>query len=399
MIQMKSKILALPIVLSLMLALVACGDSNKGAGAPTVQPVDVAVAKLTPQDTPLFTELPGRTVAWRVAEVRPQVTGIIQKRLFEEGGNVNAGDQLYQIDPATYEAAVQSARADLAKARANLRAVEAKASRYRELVKINAVSKQDYDDIVASLEQAKAQIMSAEAALQTASINLNYTKVYAPISGRIAQSNLTEGALATANQANPLTSITQLDPIYVDVRQSSSDLLRLRSAVSKGEIVQGVAQSAKVTLSLDGAGYVYPLEGDMQFSDVTVEESTGAVQVRAKFENPDKVLYPGMFVRARIEQGVREAAILAPQQAVFRQPNGSTWVWKISLDGTKATMIEVSIGQAIGAKWLILGGLAAGDQVVVEGLQKLRGKEVLIKIADSAAKSSGDAQPSSGDKQ
>ena len=372
--------------LTLTLALSACGDDKQAAQPAAAPPTEVTVVTLAPQRLPLFTDLPGRTAAFRVAEVRPQVGGIVLKRLFQEGSEVKAGQQLYQIDPATYQAAVQSANADLVKARANLKSIEAKAARYADLVQINAVSRQDYDDVVANMDQGKAQILVAQAAVSTARISLDYTKVYAPISGRIGKSSVTEGALVTANQSAALATVTQLDPIYVDVSQSSSDLMRLRQAVSAGLVQQQVDQ-APVTLTLDGASQAYGQTGQLQFSDVTVDQSTGAVQVRAVFPNPGHELYPGLFVRARVSQGVRDNVILVPQAALLRNPDGSAAVWVVGADN-KVAPRPVSAGQAVDDKWVINSGLAAGDKVVVAGLQKIRpGAEV--RAVEAGAKPEG----------
>lgn len=365
---------ALPLALAAALFLTACDDAPKqqaagpggGAGMP---PVEVAVITATPSNVPVTTDLPGRTTAFRVAEVRPQVSGIVLKRLFEEGSDVQAGQQLYQIDPAPYQAVVQSAQADLAKARATLKSVEAKAARYAELVKINAVSRQDYDDVIASLDQAKAQIQVAQAAIDTARINLDYTKVYAPIAGRIGKSAVTEGALVTANQTTSMALITQLDPIYVDLNQSSADLMRMKQAAAAGSVQR--RDAAPVTLLLDGVSKPYAHTGELKFSDVTVDESTGSVQVRAVFPNPDRDLFPGLFVRARIEQGVRDNVFLIPQQAVVRTPTGATQVWVVNADNTVAPR-PVETTQAAGDSWIVTGGLTAGDKVVTAGIQKIK---------------------------
>lgn len=389
-----SKAVFLPFVLSLALAVAACDNQQQQGAAPAAPPPpEVTVQTLAAQTVPLYTDLPGRTAAYRVAEVRPQVSGIVLKRLFTEGSEVQAGQQLYQIDPSTYQAAVQSAMADLAKARATAKSVEAKAARYADLVKINAVSKQDYDDAVASLDQAKADIMVAQAAVDTAKINLEYTKVYAPISGRIGKSSITEGALVTANQTTTMAAITQLDPIYVDVSQSSSDLMRLRQAVSAGLLQKGQADQAPVTLTLDGSTQAYKHNGQLQFADVTVDETTGAVQVRAVFPNPDKELYPGLFVRARVEQGVRENALLVPQRATVRLPDGSAAVWVVGADNKVATR-PIQATQAVGDAWLVNGGLQAGERIVIEGLQKIRaGAEVRPVDPTAAAAPAGQAAP------
>ncbi|SIS88293.1 efflux RND transporter periplasmic adaptor subunit [Insolitispirillum peregrinum] len=389
-----SKAVFLPFVLSLALAVAACDNQQQQGAAPAAPPPpEVTVQTLATQTVPLYTDLPGRTAAYRVAEVRPQVSGIVLKRLFTEGSEVQAGQQLYQIDPSTYQAAVQSAMADLAKARATAKSVEAKAARYADLVKINAVSKQDYDDAVASLDQAKADIMVAQAAVDTAKINLEYTKVYAPISGRIGKSAITEGALVTANQTTPMSTLTQLDPIYVDVSQSSSDLMRLRQAVSAGLLQKGQADQAPVTLTLDGSTQAYKHNGQLQFADVTVDETTGAVQVRAVFPNPDKELYPGLFVRARVEQGVRENALLVPQRATVRLPDGSAAVWVVGADNKVATR-PIQATQAVGDAWLVNSGLQAGERIVIEGLQKIRaGAEVRPVDPTAAAAPAGQAAP------
>ena len=362
----RAKLLSLPLLACALVAVAAC-DDKKQAGPPPSGPIEVTVVTLAPRPVPLFTELPGRTVAFRMAEVRPQVSGIVLKRMFTEGGDVAAGQQLYQIDSAPYRAALGSAQADLAKARAGLKSVEAKAARYADLVQINAVSRQDYDDVVASLDQAKAQILVAQAEVDTARINLDYTKVYAPIAGRIGKSNVTEGALVTANQASALAAVTQLDPIYVDVSQSSSELIRLRRAAGQGQ----PADQAAVTLTLDGTSQPYDVAGKLEFSDVTVDPSSGSVQLRAVFPNPHHDLYPGLFVRARVEQGRLDQAILVPQRALVHAPDGSAMVWVVGAD-SKVAPRPVEIGQAFGDSWLAKSGVQAGDQVVVEGLQKIR---------------------------
>lgn len=365
------------VLFAVLLALGACDDKTQAAGPPQGGPVEVSAVVVERRTVPLSTELPGRTAAYRVAEVRPQVGGIVLKRLFEEGAEVKAGQQLYQIDPATYQAAVQSANADLAKARATLKSTEAKTARYADLVQINAVSRQDYDDMVATQDQARAQILVVQAALETARINLDYTKVLAPISGRIGKSAVTEGALVTANQIAALATITQLDPMYVDVSQSSAELMRLRQAVAAGTVQQGETQAA-VRLIVDGAGQPYGQDGKLKFSDVTVDQSTGTVQLRAVFPNPAGELYPGLFVRARVEQGARDNAILIPQQALVRNPDGSAAVWVVGADNRVAPR-PVTVGNAVGDKWLVESGLEAGDRVVVAGLQKIRpGAEVRI---------------------
>lgn len=373
---MHPKYILLPAVAALALTTAACQDRQQaGDGAPAGGPPPVAVTTVVvqPRDLPLSTELPGRTAAFRVAEVRPQVGGIVLKRFFEEGGAVVAGQQLYQIDPATYQAAVKSAEADLAKAQANLKSVEAKATRYADLVKINAVSRQDYDDVVATLEQARAQIMVSQAAVDAARINLDYTRVYAPISGRIGKSDVTEGALVTANQTAALAVITQLDPIYVDLNQPSADLMRMRAAAAADGRETGAGQTEPTTvrLLLDGGDAVYDQPGQLKFTDVTVNPSTGSVQLRAVFPNPRQELYPGLFVRARVEQGVMKNAVLVPQPALIRNPDGSATVWVVGPDDTVG-LRTVQPGPAVGADWRIDAGLNPGDRVAVTGLQKIQ---------------------------
>jgi len=371
-------------------SLAACDDKQKAA-APAMPAPEVTVIKIEPQRVTLSSELPGRTSAYRVAELRPQVGGIIVKRLFTEGAEVKAGQQLYQIDPATYQAALQSAQADLAKAQANLKSIQAKAARYGELVQINAVARQEYDDVVASLDQAKAQVMVAQASVATARINVDYTRVYAPITGRIGKSNVTEGALVTANQATALATITQLDPIYVDLSQSSSDLLRLRQAIATGQVQGAAPQQAAVTLTMDGATQPYGQKGQLQFSDITVDPTTGAVQVRAVFPNPNQDLYPGMFVKARLDQAEKEQAIVLPQRAVVRTPDGSALVWVVGADN-KVQQRPIQIAQGVEGQWLVTNGLNAGESVVLEGLQKIK-PNIEVRPVPPAAPAPAAAQP------
>ncbi|ACJ01242.1 efflux RND transporter periplasmic adaptor subunit [Rhodospirillum centenum] len=354
------------------LLLAACGEAPQQAGGPPGMgpqgPVEVGVATVETKPVPVTTELPGRTSAFRVAEVRPQVNGIIQKRLFQEGGTVKEGDQLYQIDPAPYEATVASAKAELSEAEANLKAQRAKAKRYRELVKTSTVSQQALDDAIAAEGQGEARVAAARASLQKAQIDLGYTKVYAPISGRIGKSSVTEGALVTANQANPLATIQQLDPIYVDITQSVSQLMRLRRDIAEGRVLSTNGRTP-VTLEVEGVEYGIP--GELQFADVTVDTGTNSVLLRAVVPNPNQDLLPGLFVRARVLQGAREDAILISQRAVVRQPDGSAMVWVVGDDGT-VNPRPVQAAQAIGSDWLVSAGLKPGERIVMEGLQKIR---------------------------
>ncbi|MBV7535640.1 efflux RND transporter periplasmic adaptor subunit [Duganella sp. sic0402] len=372
---------------------VLAGCSKSTSEAPQQQQVaEVGVFKVAQAPLNITTELPGRTSAYQVAEVRPQVSGLIQKRLFVEGADVKAGVPLYQIDPATYQAAYNSAKAALAKAKANLLTAAPKVQRYKELVAIEGVSKQDYDDAVAAHEQAKADVESANAALEQAKINLDYTHVDAPISGRISRSAVTPGALVTANQTTALTTVQQLDPIYVDVTQSSEDMLRLKREVESGSLKKDGGQ-AKVTLLLSD-GSKYAEAGKLQFSDVTVDPGTGNVTLRALFPNPKHDLLPGMFVRAVVESGVDEKAIAVPQQGVTRNPKGEATAMVINKEG-KVEQRTLVTSNTLGDKWLVKSGLADGDLLIVEGLQKVKPGAPAKPMAPAAATAAaGGAAPS-----
>ena len=355
---------------AIALTLAACGQGKGGAGGgmgpggPT--PVGVIVAKI--ESVTLTSELTGRTSAHLVSEVRPQVNGIVKARLFQEGGYVRAGQALYQIDPATYQAAYNSAAAGLAQAQAAATAAKLKADRYKGLVEINAVSKQDNDDAQAAALQAAANIAAQKAAVDAARINLGYTRVLAPISGRIGKSSVTPGALVTASQANALATVQDLATIYVDLTQSSTDLLKLQSALNSGQL--GRSGSAQVTLTLED-GSTYPISGRLEFSDVTVDPTTGSVGLRATFDNPNGVLLPGMYVRAILGKGVASGGMLIPQAAVSRDPKGNATVFVIGAKGA-AEPRQIVTAQTVGDKWLVTSGLKPGDQVIVEGLQKVR---------------------------
>ena len=357
--------LSLAMLAALSLSVAACGKkpTMPQAGAPEVGVVAVSAAPVN-----MTAELSGRTSAFLTSDVRPQVGGLIKARLFTEGSYVRQGQQLYQIDPAPYQAAYASAQAGLAQAKAGLTTVQLKADRYAELVKINGVSKQENDDAQAALGQAKAAVQSAEAAVQTAAINLTYTKVLAPISGRIGVSNVTPGALVTASQATELTRIQNIDQVYLDINQSANDLMALRQQVSSGQISR--PNTADVELLLDN-GTVYPLHGKLQFSDVTVDPATGTVTLRAIFPNPDGALLPGMFAKARVVSGVVSNGILVPQAAVTRDPQGNATVMIVA-PGDKAEVRQITVAQTVGDQWLVTGGLQSGDRVIVEGLQKVR---------------------------
>ena len=349
------------------LALVACGEAPQppatgGQGVP-----QVSVVTVQPQRLALTTELPGRVAPALIAEVRPQITGLVLQRRFKEGSDVKAGDLLYQIDPATYRANVDSAQATLAKAEANLVTIKLKAARYKELAAIKAVSQQDADDAAASLQQAEAEVSSAKATLQTQRINLDYTHITSPISGRIGRSSVTQGALVTANQASALATVQQLNPIYVDVTQSTSTLLAIKRSMDAGTLKSG---TAKVRLVLED-GSVYAQPGKLQFSDVTVDQSTGAVTLRAEFPNPRADLLPGMYARAVLEEGVLEQALLVPQLAVARDTTGKPYAFVVDGDG-KLQQRSLTTDRAVGDQWLVSNGLQPGDVVVVEGQQKAR---------------------------
>ena len=355
----------------LVLVLAGCGQQQNSAHAQEQRSVpEAVVTTLAPQRVEILSELPGRTTPYRVAEVRPQVTGVVLKRLFTEGGEVRADQQLYQINPASYQAAYDSARASLARAQAALNYAQLLTERYRRLIEAHAVSKQQYDDAIASQQQAEADIASAKAAIETARINLIYTKVLAPISGRVGRSTVTEGALVTSNQTAALATVQQLDPIYVDVTQSTTQLLRLQRELAKGQLQSADANQATVKLVFDD-GTEYSQPGKLLFSEVTVDQGTGSVTMRAVFPNPQRQLLPGMFVHARLVEGVSEQALLVPQRGVSRNQRGEPTALVVGQD-SKVEMRVLKVDRAIGDKWLVLEGVKAGDKVVVEGLQKAR---------------------------
>lgn len=360
---------------SVALLLSACGKAPSGGPPPTLATPQVGVVSLSAQSLPLSQELPGRTSAIQISEVRPQVGGIVQKRLFTEGGLVKAGETLYQIDPATYQAQVDNAQAALERAEATLATAQLKARRYQELLTVKAVSQQDADDAHAALKQAQADVNAAKASLTSARISLGYTKVTAPISGRIGRSVVTPGALVTASQANALATVQQLDPMVVDVTQSSTALLALKRALAEGKLKRAGDDAAKVELLLED-GSRYPLAGKLKFSDVTVDAGTGAVTVRAEFPNPKGDLLPGMYVRALVQEGVADAAVLAPQRAVVRDHRGQPTAYVVGAD-YKVELRELRTGRTLGEQVLIESGLKAGERVVVDGLQKIRPGQVV----------------------
>ena len=380
----KNRPLIYPVILVILLMLAACGGQAPSQQMPTPE---VSVIVVKQERVALTMELPGRTSPYLIAEVRPQVNGIVQKRLFTEGGYVRAGQVLYQIDPAIYQAAFDSARASLSRAEANLTTTRLKEGRYKELIAINAVSQQEYDDIVAALKQAEADVAGNKAAVETARINLAYTSVKAPISGRIGKSAVTDGALVTASQASALAVIQQIDPMYVDVTQSSADLLRLKNDMATGKLKKDGANQARVKLLLEN-GAPYPQAGTLKFSDVTVDQSTGSVTLRSLFPNRQNILRPGMYVRAIVEEGAIEKAILVPQQAVTRDPQGNAVAMVVDSSEKVAPRV-LKADRTIGDKWLVGEGLKPGDRVIMEGLMKVRPgmpvKAVMFGTAPAAA--------------
>ncbi|MZB60690.1 multidrug efflux pump subunit AcrA [Salmonella enterica subsp. enterica serovar Typhimurium] len=383
--------LAVVQMLSGSLALTGCDDKQDQQGGQQMPEVGVVTLKTEPLQ--ITTELPGRTVAYRIAEVRPQVSGIILKRNFVEGSDIEAGVSLYQIDPATYQATYDSAKGDLAKAQAAANIAELTVKRYQKLLGTQYISKQEYDQALADAQQATAAVVAAKAAVETARINLAYTKVTSPISGRIGKSSVTEGALVQNGQASALATVQQLDPIYVDVTQSSNDFLRLKQELANGSLKQENGK-AKVDL-VTSDGIKFPQSGTLEFSDVTVDQTTGSITLRAIFPNPDHTLLPGMFVRARLQEGTKPTALLVPQQGVTRTPRGDATVLVVGADNKVETR-QIVASQAIGDKWLVTDGLKAGDRVVVSGLQKVRpGAQVKVQeiTADNKQQAASGDQP------
>ena len=375
----------LPAFLVLITALSGCGGDQD----PREMTPEVAVVTTEFETVVMTTELPGRTSAWLVAEVRPQISGIIQKRLFQEGAAVQEGQALFQIDPALFEAA-------LARAEANLTTLELKAGRLRELLEDKAVSQQDYDDVTAALKQARAEA-------QTARINLKYTTITAPISGRIGKSGVTVGALVTAHQPAALATIQQLDPMYVDVTQSTADIQRLRRLFQSGELNPNNAGQKKVRLFIDD-GTEYAVKGTLQFRDVSVDPSTGSVILRIVFPNPREILLPGMFVRAILQEGINDRAIVIPQQAVSRNPKGDPYVLIVD-EQNKAQIRQITLDREIGSSWLVSSGLSPGEKIIVEGMLRVTpGIEVRTvpfedgKVQDGKENSATEAADGNNDK-
>jgi len=379
--------IALGAVLLNGLWLIGCDRKIEAQQAPKVP--EVAIVVIQPQRIELTTELPGRTSAYRISEIRPQVNGIIQKRLFQEGSDVKAGQLLYQIDPAPFQVAYDSAKASLGKSQANLPSIKLRVERYKELLVDRAVSQQDYDDAAASKEQVHADIEFWKAAVEAARINLDYTRVTAPISGRVGRSSVTDGALVTAYQPMSLATIQQLDPIYVDVTQSSAELLRLKRNFETGQLSTDEGNGRKVRLVLED-GTPYPLEGKLQFRDVTVDPTTGSYTLRIVVPNPENLLLPGMFVRAVVQEGVAEQAILAPQQGVSRTPKGDPIALVVDESGTVQQRM-LKLNRAIGEKWLISSGLSAGERVIVEGMLNVRPGAVVKVVSLDSRKAGAEA--------
>lgn len=356
-------------VIILTLALAACSKQENG-GPPQMPPVEVAVVTVQPASTEITTELPGRLAATRVAEVRARVPGIVLERTFEEGSDVEAGQLLYKIDPAPLEAAHNAARANLQRAEAALLEAQQLEKRYAPLVKAQAISRQEYDQAVSASRQAAAQVAQQKAALEQARLNLGYATVEAPIAGRIGNALVTEGALVGQGEPTPLAVVQQIDPIYVNFTQSTNDLLRLQQAALEGKLSTANKSEAPVSLVL-GTGTVYPHEGKLLFSGITVDPGTGQISVRAEFPNPDKLLLPGMFVRGRLTQGMADNVLSVPPQAVQRNPDGSAYVLVADADNV-AQIRPVQTGTMMADKWVIDSGLEAGERVIINRFQQIR---------------------------
>lgn len=368
-----------------------CTDEKAGQGGHGGA-VEVVVHEMRPQTVHFNTTLAGRVSAYQISEVRPQVNGILQQRLFEEGADVQAGQVLYQIDPAMYKAAYDSARSSLARAEANVLPARLKFNRYRQLVNDKAVSRQEYEDADAAYKQALADVAVCKAALETARINLDYTQVKAPIAGRISRSSVTPGALMTQNQASPLATVRQLDPVYVDMPQSATEVLRLRRSLASGQLRQADAGKATLRLFLED-GSEYAERGALQFKDVSVEESTGSVTLRALFPNAAHLLLPGMYVRVELSEGANDAALLLPQPALMRDARGEARVFVVN----EKNMVEarpVTVSRTQGADWVVQDGLRPGERVIVEGIQKVR-PGATVRVAVPPAPTATPATPAS----
>ncbi|GAB3293111.1 efflux RND transporter periplasmic adaptor subunit [Pseudidiomarina andamanensis] len=358
-------------VLASSILLASCGDAEQAAaGAGQQQQMTVGVVTISTRDVDLTTTLPGRASAFRVAEVRPQVNGILEKRLFEEGSMVSAGQQLYQIDAAMYEAELASAKAEIARAQAAVKSTQSRFERSKGLLQDKAISQQDFDEAEAAYLQAEAQLKIAQANVSRAELNLEYTKVKAPIDGRIGRSQLTEGALLSVGQAQALTTITQLDPIYVDIAQSTSDYLALQQAIADGRIETNADNRAEVVVSVGENGN-FTTKGELLFNEVTVDPQTSAITLRARLDNPSHAILPGMYVRAEVGTGNLKNAILAPQTGVSRDPRGRAIAFVVNAEG-KVEQRYLQVERTVGTNWVVTDGLTTGDKVIVEGLQKIQ---------------------------
>jgi len=376
----RTNLLVVMTVLACVLLLTACKPKQQAAHA--APPPEVAVVTVALEPVLLTTELPGRTSPYRIAEVRPQVNGLILKRLFTEGSDVKAGQELYQIDPAPFQAALDNAKAALGRAEANLPAIQSRTDRYKQALADKAVSQQDYDDAAAALKQAEADVQYYKAMVEMARINLNYAHVVSPIPGRIGTSTVTDGAIVTAYQPVALATIQQLDPIYVDVPQSTAEVLKLQRRLLEGQLNSDGANVNQVQLVLED-GTKYSEEGALQFRDVSVDPTTGSVILRMVFPNPKGVLLPGMFVRARIKEGINAKAILVPQQSVSRDPKGNPVALIVGAEG-KVEQRQLVLERTVGDKWLVSSGLVPGDKVIAEGMQKARPGVVVKEVAFAA---------------
>lgn len=384
-----------PIVRLAVFASAALLSACKKEPPPAPQrPPDVTVAPARRASVPLTVELPGRTNAFRIAQVRARVDGIVLKREFMQGSDVRAGQRLYQIDPAPYRAALASAQADLVRAQANVAAVNAQAARYKQLVGVDAISRQDYDNAVSSLGQALADVAAGKALVRTASINLGYTDVTAPITGRAGIALVTEGAYVQASAATLMTTVQQIDPIYVDLSQSSVQGLRLRRDIASGQVQAAGPRVAKVTVLLED-GSPYPIPGTVQFTDITVDPNTGSVTVRAIVPNPHHLLLPGMFVRGRVEEGIAEDVLLVPQAGVAHNPQGQATVLLVGPDN-KVVQKTIQATRTVGSDWVVTGGLEEGDRVIVSGMQKAKPGAAVRVTGQVAAAPVPPSQPQPG---
>lgn len=381
---------ALPLLLICGLVLGGCGKDD----APPQRPKpEVSFFTVEPQALDLTTELPGRTSVYQVAEIRPQINGVVQQVAFTEGSDVKEGDLLFQIDPVLYQANYDSARASLTKAEVYLPSIQARANRYRELLKTNAVSKQDYDDTVSALAQARADLAYCRANLKQAKTNLDYTRITAPFSGRIGKTDARIGTLVTAYQAVSLATLQQLDPVYVDVTQSSADFLRLRKHFESGALRENEAIARKVTLLLED-GTAYPHTGELRFQDATVNPSTGSFFIRIAIPNPDLLLYPGMYVRAVLQEGQAPEAILVPQQAVRRNYKGDPYVFIVTAENT-IQETPVVLDRTIGSNWFVTSGVKKGDRLVMEGALNIADKSEVraVPFVEKKQEGKADSQP------